>query len=107
MRHGTRASSIPTLGLNHEQRQHQMRDLLSSDIMPRTTIDLDPIVLCELKRRQRTEGKTLGQLASELLSVALASAPGEPARFVWRAHPMGALVDLEDDEAVRAALDEP
>ena len=37
----------------------------------RTTIDLDPIVLHELKRRARQEGKSLGLVASEVLSAAL------------------------------------
>lgn len=76
--------------------------------MPRTTIDLDPTVLKELKRRQALEGKTLGQLASELLASALAGetpASSQPV-LVWQSAPMGARVDLEDDEAVRAALGE-
>jgi Arc/MetJ family transcription regulator len=81
---------------------------LSSRIMPRTTIDIDAAVLRELKRLQKRERKTLGQLVSELLSAALARREGRRARapgFAWTARPMGARVDLEDKEAVRAALE--
>lgn len=75
--------------------------------MPRTTIDLDATVLRELKRRQRAEGRTLGQLASELLAAALArETVAMPARpFRWTTQRMGARVDLDDREAVRRALD--
>ena len=75
--------------------------------MARTTIDIDAAVLRELKRRQKREGKTLGQLVSELLSSALDRQP-EPAHapFTWNSAPMGARVDLEDKEAVRRALEE-
>ena len=74
--------------------------------MPRTTIDLDPTVLRELKRRARREGKSLGRLASEVLGAALApEAPPAPPPLAWSARPMGARVDLEDAEAVRRALE--
>jgi hypothetical protein len=78
--------------------------------MARTTIDIDAAVLRELKRRQKREGKTLGQLVSELLAGALdrdqePSFEAEP--FVWLSKPMHALVDLEDKEAVRRTLGEP
>lgn len=76
--------------------------------MPRTTLDLDPAVLRELKRRRRQSGRSIGQIASELLSDALtqtrAPAPRTPLR--WRSAPMGAKVDLDDKEALRRALDE-
>lgn len=75
--------------------------------MPRTTLDIDASVLRELKRRQRRENKTLGQLVSELLALSLSGAKpgGDVARLEWRTAPMGARVDLDDDEAVRRALD--
>ena len=81
---------------------------LSSRIMPRTTIDIDAAVLRQLKRRQKQEGKTLGQLVSELLAGALdrGSEPA-PDPFAWATQPMTARVDLEDKEAVRRALEEP
>lgn len=75
--------------------------------MPRTTIDIDAAVLRELEARKRREGKTLGRLVSELLAVALRGdqAPPPP-KLNWRSRPMHALVDLEDKEAVRKALDD-
>lgn len=74
--------------------------------MPRTTLNIDADVLRELKRRQRKEGKSLGQLVSELLATALrerSGAGGTP--FRWNAKPMRALVDLEDKEAVFRAIE--
>lgn len=75
--------------------------------MPRTTIDLDPSVLAELKRRQRRDGKSLGRLVSELLAERLdRDALPQPNPFTWRARPMAVRVDLDDAEAVRRALSE-
>lgn len=73
--------------------------------MTRTTIDLDAAVLRELKRRKRTSGQSIGQLASELLAGALGE-PGPPRPTMrWRSARMGARVDLEEKEAVRRAID--
>jgi plasmid stability protein len=74
--------------------------------MPRTTIDIDAGVLRRLKERKRREGKTLGQLVSELLVRALRE-EGEPTprELAWTSRRMGARVDLEDKEAVRRALE--
>jgi hypothetical protein len=82
-----------------------MRGVVASRIMPRTTIDLDAEVLRELKARRRREGKTLGQVASELLARALAEGE-EPVEepFEWATQPMGARIDLADKEAVYRAL---
>jgi plasmid stability protein len=84
-----------------------MHHRLASRIM-RTTIDLDPGVLQDLKARAKREGKSLGRVASELLAAGLDAdaAPG-PAPFTWVARPMGARVDLEDKEALRRLADEP
>lgn len=74
----------------------------------RTTIDLDPLVLAALKARQQREGKTLGVLVSELLSKALAEEEPTPEiDFHWPAKAMGALIDINDKEALWAVLDEP
>lgn len=77
--------------------------------MPRTTLDLDAGVLERLRRRQREEGRTLGELASELLAHALAddrqARSAVPLR--WTVKPMGARVDLDDDDAVGRALGKP
>jgi len=77
-------------------------------MMARTTVDIESSVLRELKRLQKREGKSLGQLISELVAAALAHEEEdlEEARpFQWTSRPMGARVNLEDKEAVRAALD--
>jgi hypothetical protein len=73
--------------------------------MPRTTIDLDSAVLRELKRRKRTSGQSIGQLASELLAGAMREPPNEHRTMRWRSAPMRARVDLGDKEAVRRALE--
>ena len=76
--------------------------------MARTTLDLDPLVLEELRRRGSREGKSMGTLASELLASALAESDdvGQQAPFRWRSGRLGApLIDLEDKEAIRRALD--
>jgi hypothetical protein len=76
--------------------------------MARTTLDLDPEVLRELRRRGARERKSMGQVASELLVRAMdgpADLPGPD--FVWISGDLGLpLVDLEDPEAVRRALSE-
>ncbi len=75
--------------------------------MPRTTLDIDASVLRELKKRQRHEGKTLGELASELLARALADQRADEALppLRWTSAPLGLKVDLEDKEAVWRVLD--
>jgi hypothetical protein len=75
--------------------------------MARTTIDLDPGVLRELRRRSVREGKSMGQVASELLARVVAeSSDAPPPEFTWTSAPLGpALVDLEDKEAIRRVLD--
>lgn len=88
-----------------------MRSLLTSTIMARTTLDLDASVLRELRRRSQGQGKSMGQVASELLARSLrenqAQAPTAP-RLKWLSRDLGRpKVDLEDEEAVRALLDPP
>jgi plasmid stability protein len=77
--------------------------------MARTTIDLDPAVLRELRRRGAREGKSMGQVASELLAQVVANSPDLPApEFNWISADLGPpLVDLEDAEAVRRAMNRP
>jgi hypothetical protein len=73
----------------------------------RTTIDIDSSVLEQLRRRQRRENKSLGQLASELLAHALAATEDEhpAAPLEWTVRPMQPRVDLEDRDAVQRILD--
>ena len=77
--------------------------------MARTTLDLDPAVLGELRRLGARERKSMGQVASELLAQALAE-HGDASRsspLNWISRDLGTpRVDLEDKEAVRALLDE-
>ena len=71
--------------------------------MPRTTVNLDALVLRGLKRRQKREGKPLGRLISELLAQVLRShramESGDP-RFAWIGRPLRARVDLADKDVV-------
>lgn len=81
----------------------------TSRIVPRTTLDLDPSVLRELRERGRRERKSMGQVASELLTAALVgSEQPAAAAFAWTTADLGTpRVDLEDAEALARALDEP
>lgn len=64
-------------------------------------------MLSELRRRGQEEGKSMGQVASELLARGLAEGADQPAHALqWRSDKLGEpLVDLEDEEAVREVLD--
>jgi hypothetical protein len=75
--------------------------------MTRTTLDIDATVMQELRRRQAAEGTTIGALVSELLAAALAGSQAPPSPLSSTAKPMSAIVDLEDKDAVSAALDAP
>jgi hypothetical protein len=75
--------------------------------MPRTTLDLDSSVLEQLRSLARSEHKSMGQLASERLAVALnedASAEAAPLRLpTWS---MGKpRFDLRDKDALWRVLD--
>lgn len=86
-----------------------MLSLLASRIMTRTTLDLDPSVLRELRRRGAREHKSMGALASELLAGALAETGRRSAStpLHWTSRDLGSpRVDLEDKEALRRLLDQ-
>jgi hypothetical protein len=72
----------------------------------RTTLDLDPAVLEELKRRRKLEGKPIGVIASELLLQALSAQPAGRPDFAWKSQPLGVRIDIEDKDALWRALDE-
>jgi len=75
--------------------------------MPRTTLNLDASVLREVKRRARDQGKSVGDVISEIVGPALAqrNPTGRHHELRWRTARMGpAKIDLEDKEAVRQAL---
>ena len=84
-----------------------MTTALASRIMPRTTFDLDATVLADLRSRARVEGKSMGQLASELLALGLGGdGPPAPDPLAWARKDMGAFkVDLEDKAVVQELLD--
>ena len=71
----------------------------------RTTVDLDPAILADLKARSRAEGKSLGVLVSELLAPVLATPPAPRPDFVWTTRALGARIDLDDKDAVQRILD--
>lgn len=75
--------------------------------MARTTLDLDPSVLRELRRRGERDGKSMGLVASELLARVLDEDDSSPPPFEWVSRRLGVpRVDLEDKEALRAVLDD-
>jgi plasmid stability protein len=81
--------------------------MLPSGAMPRTTFDVDASVLTQLRQRAAHEGKSMGQLASELLAQQLAADDSDtPAQeFRWTSRGLGVpRVDLEDTEALHALL---
>ena len=77
----------------------------------RTTLDLAKPVLEELKVLQKKEGRTLGELASQILAEGLREKQRNrveevPRKLKWRSQPMGAKVNLHDKEAVYRAMGE-
>jgi mRNA-degrading endonuclease RelE of RelBE toxin-antitoxin system len=74
----------------------------------RTTIDIDDPVLNDLKKLGKAERKSLGRLVSDLLAQALQErkAPRKkPKPSGWVSKEMGVRVDLNDKEALYAALE--
>lgn len=75
--------------------------------MPRTTLDLDPSVLRELRRRGAREHKSMGRVASEVLAAGLREqAPRDTTPLEWPSRHMGRpRIDLDDKEALGRLLD--
>lgn len=75
--------------------------------MPRTTFDIDLLLLKEIKDLQKKEGRSMGKIVSQLLAEALTRRKSsvEPQNFQWISQPMRALVDLVDKDALHAILD--
>jgi hypothetical protein len=71
----------------------------------RTTLDIEDGVLRELKARREREQRPLGVIASELLARALHETTASAHSLEWVSRPMAGLIDLEDRDAVWAALD--
>jgi hypothetical protein len=75
--------------------------------MPRTTLDIEAPILKEIKALQRQQGRSLGQVVSQLLAEALSRrrASGKAATLHWTSRSMRARVDIADKDALLAALD--
>jgi plasmid stability protein len=76
--------------------------------MTRTTLDVDATVLKQLRDRAEAEGKSMGQVASEVLAPALVEDEGgrAPRPLHWRSKKMGTpKFDLEDKETLWMFLD--
>ena len=74
----------------------------------RTTVDIDPPILQDLKKLQKQEGKSLGRLVSELLAEAIGrrkTRGRKSAPFKWNTTRGRLLVDLTDKDVVYEILD--
>lgn len=74
----------------------------------RTTVDIDDPVLYDLKKLGKAERKSLGRLVSDLLAQALQDRKTSRKKakpFRWVSKRMGARIDLNDKEALYAALE--
>jgi hypothetical protein len=86
-----------------------MHEVIASNIMSRTTIDIDKTVLEQLRERAAAERKSMGQVATEVLAAGLRAGQGSardlpPLR--WPKKSLGSpRVDLEDKDAVWRLLD--
>lgn len=76
--------------------------------MARTTLNLDPSVMRELRERSARERKSIGDLASQLLARGLREEGKEPSpTFSWVSRDLGKpMVDLKDKEALNKVLDQ-
>lgn len=74
--------------------------------MPRTTLNIDATVLAQLKKRSRLEGKSMGEIVSELLARKLSQTDKDIGGLEWTTGRMGARFDLEDKDRLRDILDE-
>ena len=76
--------------------------------MSRTTLDIDRSILDEIRRIQRKERRSMGKIVSQLLADALScrSESKGRAEFKWISRPMQAMIELDDKDALYAALDE-
>jgi len=80
---------------------------VSSNIMARTTVDIDLPILKEIKRIQREEGLSMGKVISRLLADALSRRRPKRAKtkLRWVSRRMKPLIDIADKEALYAVFD--
>lgn len=77
----------------------------------RTTLDIETPILEQLKKLQRSEKRSLSQIASALLAESLASRRRDGDRVVrpafdWGISDMDSKVDLSDKDALYRAMEE-
>lgn len=75
--------------------------------MARTTIDIDDPILKEIKAIQKKEGRSMGQIVSQLLAEALSEqkSTDKGSKLNWISRSMRALVDPSDKDEVYRILD--
>ncbi len=75
--------------------------------MSRTTLDIDPSILEEIRRLQQKEKTSMGKIVSRLLAEALSRRAASPnaATLEWVSKDMEPLIDISDKEALYAELD--
>lgn len=72
----------------------------------RTTLNLDDSLLEELRRRGARDGKSIGEVASEALARGLNDEASPATPLEWTSRDLGEpYVDIEDKDALQAALD--
>ena len=77
--------------------------------MARTTINIEDPLLRELKKIQDKEGKSLGALVSEMITLGLVARreiSSKATTFDWIARPLGARVDFNDKETLNRLMEE-
>jgi hypothetical protein len=79
----------------------QVSKQIASSIM-RTTIDIDDLILEQIKAVHERDGGSLSAAVTKLLLEALDHRRAA-ASFCWTSRPMKALVDLENKQSVSAA----
>jgi hypothetical protein len=76
----------------------------------RTTVDIADPILADVRRVQKSEGKALGEVVSELIAEGLAARgrtrkASRPRKLQWVTRDLGSRVDLRDKEALWTLLD--
>jgi hypothetical protein len=75
--------------------------------MARTTIDIETPILEEIRKFQKKDGRSLGQIISQLLAEALGhrKTKNKDLQIKWTFRPMKALVNLSDKDTLYRILD--
>jgi hypothetical protein len=75
--------------------------------MARTTIDIDPPILEEIRAIQKRDKRSMGKIVTQLVTEALAArkSSSKPPKFNWITKPMNARVNLSDKDVLYSILD--